>query len=195
MGSLMPANSVVIGIGLREWICWLLDQLQHMHVVPLTYSATLAGCNSCHLLILLVGAKLQHVIATLALESAGIQGRYDPQIRPRDDLFWLNRPQMMLSLIHFILFQNSFELATFLWALWQFGTRHCFLRKHYLVYGRLISGLVVQVFCSYSTLPLYALVTQMGSTYKKAIFKEGVLESLHGWRKKAHKKSKAWGSP
>ncbi|KAJ7560675.1 hypothetical protein O6H91_04G140000 [Diphasiastrum complanatum] len=142
------------------------------------------------ILILLVGAKLQHVIATLALESAGIQGRYDPQIRPRDDLFWLNRPQMMLSLIHFILFQNSFELATFLWALWQFGTRHCFLRKHYLVYGRLISGLVVQVFCSYSTLPLYALVTQMGSTYKKAIFKEGVLESLHGWRKKAHKKAK-----
>jgi hypothetical protein len=28
-------------------------------------------------------------------------------VRPRDDLFWFNRPQLLLYLIHFILFQVS----------------------------------------------------------------------------------------
>ncbi|KAL8505900.1 hypothetical protein ACS0TY_016938 [Phlomoides rotata] len=67
-------------------------------------------------LVLLVGAKLQHVIATLALESAGISGSFHgPKFRPRDELFWFNKPELLLSLIHFILFQNAFELASFFW--------------------------------------------------------------------------------
>ncbi|KAK6132679.1 hypothetical protein DH2020_033562 [Rehmannia glutinosa] len=67
-------------------------------------------------LVLLVGAKLQHVIATLALESAGISGSFSgPKFRPRDELFWFNKPELLLSLIHFILFQNAFELASFFW--------------------------------------------------------------------------------
>lgn len=57
-------------------------------------------------LVLLVGAKLQHVIATLALENAGITGLFDgPRLRPRDDLFWFKKPELLLSLIHFVLFQ------------------------------------------------------------------------------------------
>ncbi|KAK8469484.1 hypothetical protein PHAVU_005G082500 [Phaseolus vulgaris] len=67
-------------------------------------------------LVLLVGTKLQHVIATLALENAGI-ARFFPEakLRPRDELFWFNKPELLLSLIHFILFQNAFELASFFW--------------------------------------------------------------------------------
>lgn len=57
-------------------------------------------------LVLLVGAKLQHVIATLALENAGITGYFaGAKLKPRDELFWFNKPELMLSLIHFILFQ------------------------------------------------------------------------------------------
>lgn len=53
-----------------------------------------------------MGTKLQHVIATLALESAGISGSFHgPKLRPRDELFWFNKPELLLSLIHFILFQ------------------------------------------------------------------------------------------
>lgn len=53
-----------------------------------------------------MGAKLQHIIATLALESAGISERFaGPRIKPRDELFWFNKPELLLSLIHFILFQ------------------------------------------------------------------------------------------
>ena len=57
-------------------------------------------------LVLLVGTKLQHIIATLALESAGITGSFNgPKFRPRDELFWFKKPELLLSLIHFILFQ------------------------------------------------------------------------------------------
>lgn len=57
-------------------------------------------------LVLLVGAKLQHVIATLALESAGITGfGSGAKLKPRDDLFWFKKPELLLFLIHFILFQ------------------------------------------------------------------------------------------
>lgn len=59
-------------------------------------------------LVLLVGTKLQHVIATLALESAGITGYYtETRLKPRDELFWFKKPELLLSLIHFILFQVS----------------------------------------------------------------------------------------
>ncbi|KAF2535650.1 hypothetical protein F2Q68_00021633 [Brassica cretica] len=72
-------------------------------------------------LVLLVGTKLQHVIATLALENAGLtEYPSGVKLRPRDELFWFNKPELLLSLIHFILFQNSFELASFFWFwVWQ----------------------------------------------------------------------------
>ncbi|KAI3806522.1 hypothetical protein L1987_22429 [Smallanthus sonchifolius] len=41
---------------------------------------------------------------------------------------------------------------------------------------------------SYSTLPLYALVTQMGSNFKKLIFGEHIQAGLISWAKKAKKK-------
>jgi hypothetical protein len=49
-----------------------------------------------------VGTKLQHVIATLALENAFFT---EAKLRPRNDLFWFKKPELLLSLIHFILFQ------------------------------------------------------------------------------------------
>ncbi|CAN1243170.1 MLO-like protein 11 [Linum perenne] len=92
-------------------------------------------------LVLLVGTKLQHVIATLTLENAGISGYFaGAKLKPRDDLFWFKKPELLLSLIHFILFQNAFELASFFWFWWQFGYNSCFIRNHTLVYIRLILG-------------------------------------------------------
>ncbi|GFP78602.1 mlo-like protein 11 [Phtheirospermum japonicum] len=129
------------------------------------------------ILVLLVGTKLQHVIATLALESAGISGSFSgPKFRPRDELFWFNKPELLLSLIHFILFQ------------WQFGYNSCFINNHSLVYVRLIVGFAGQFLCSYSTLPLYALVTQMGTNYKAALIPKRIRETIHGWGKAARRK-------
>ncbi|CAN6558100.1 unnamed protein product [Malus baccata var. baccata] len=140
-------------------------------------------------LVLLVGMKLQHIIATLALENAGITGsRREGKLRPRDDLFWFKKPELLLSLIHFCLFQNAFELATFFWFWWQFGYNSCFIRKHWLVYMRLILGFAGQFLCSYITLPLYALVTQMGTNYKAAIIPQRIRETIHGWGESARRR-------
>ncbi|XP_038971097.1 MLO-like protein 14 [Phoenix dactylifera] len=140
-------------------------------------------------IVLLVGAKLQHVIATLALENAGLSG-FGARLKPRDDLFWFKKPELLLSLIHFILFQNAFELASFFWFWWQFGYNSCFIRNHFLVYARLILGFAGQFLCSYSTLPLYGLVTQMGSNYKAALIPQRIREAIHGWGKEARKRRK-----
>ncbi|GLT83360.1 hypothetical protein SLE2022_016530 [Rubroshorea leprosula] len=143
-------------------------------------------------LVLLVGAKLQHVIATLALENAGVIFA-GGKLRPRDELFWFNKPELLLSLIHFILFQNAFELASFFWFWWQIGYDSCFIKNHLLVYIRLILGFAGQFLCSYSTLPLYALVTQMGTNYKAALIPERIRETMHGWGKEARRRKRRHG--
>ncbi|KAL3364513.1 hypothetical protein AABB24_013334 [Solanum stoloniferum] len=141
------------------------------------------------ILVLLVGTKLQHVIATLALESAAITGSFSRvKLKPRDELFWFKKPKLLLSLIHFVLFQNAFELASFFWFWWQFGYNSCFIKNHTLVYLRLVMGFAGQFLCSYSTLPLYALVTQMGTNYKAALIPQRIRETIHGWGKAARRK-------
>ncbi|CAB4269296.1 unnamed protein product [Prunus armeniaca] len=60
---------------------------------------------------------------------------------------------------------------------------------------RIVIGVFIQVLCSYSTLPLYAIVTQMGSNFKKAIFDEDIRLGLVGWAKKAKRRRQAWMAP
>ncbi|TXG72956.1 hypothetical protein EZV62_001535 [Acer yangbiense] len=47
------------------------------------------------------------------------------------------------------------------------------------------SRVFIQFLCSYSTLPLYAIVTQMGTSFKKAIFDEHIQDGLVGWARLA----------
>ena len=83
--------------------CPILESVIRQHVS--TYHVLLIPYISMKL-VLLVGSKLQHIIATLALESAAITGYYNgAKLKPRDDLFWFKKPELLLSLIHFILFQ------------------------------------------------------------------------------------------
>lgn len=73
----------------------------------------------CLQLLLAVGTKLEHVITQLAHEVAekhsAIEG--DLVVNPSDEHFWFGRPKVILYLIHFILFQNAFEIAFFFWIL------------------------------------------------------------------------------
>lgn len=90
-------------------------------------------------MLLLVGAKLEYIITRMAqeLNSRRIDDREAQQkhdihrfqrrqneikkqgshheVNPSDDHFWFARPSLVLILIHFILFQNSFEIAFFFW--------------------------------------------------------------------------------
>ncbi|KAG8364070.1 hypothetical protein BUALT_Bualt19G0087800 [Buddleja alternifolia] len=147
------------------------------------------------ILVMLVGTKLQHVVSLLALEIAEPRGPSNgTQVKPRDDLFWFGKPVILLRLIQFISFQNAFEMATFIWSLWGFPQRSCFMKNHAMIAIRLISGVLVQFWCSYSTVPLNVIVTTMGSRCKKALIAESVRDSLHSWCKRVKERSKATNS-
>lgn len=142
------------------------------------------------LLLLAVGTKLEHVITQLAIEVAekhsAIEG--DLVVNPSDEHFWFGRPKIVLYLIHFILFQNAFEIAFFFWILTTYGFNSCIMDHVPFIVPRLVVGATIQLVCSYSTLPLYAIVTQMGTFFKKEIFDEHVQQSLVGWAQKAKKR-------
>uniref|UniRef100_A0A7N0T4N7 MLO-like protein n=1 Tax=Kalanchoe fedtschenkoi TaxID=63787 RepID=A0A7N0T4N7_KALFE len=131
-------------------------------------------------LLLLVGAKLEHIITRLA-EEVKIEEGVVYAVEPSDAHFWFGKPRLVLYLIHFILFQNSFEIAFFFWVMVQFGFRSCIMERLEYIIPRLVVGVIVQVLCSYSTLPLYALVTQMGSMFKQGMFDEHVQDLLKEW--------------
>ncbi|OMO94953.1 Mlo-related protein [Corchorus capsularis] len=140
--------------------------------------------------ILAVGTKLQAIIAQMAIEivekHAVIQGM--PLVQVSDAHFWFAWPRLVLHLIHFVLFQNAFEITYFIWICYEFGLRSCFHKDMVLILVRVILGVIVQIMCSYITLPLYALVTQMGSTMKRSIFDEQTSKALKQWHKNAVKK-------
>ncbi|KAL7247119.1 hypothetical protein ACSBR2_002104 [Camellia fascicularis] len=142
------------------------------------------------ILLVAVGTKLEHVISQLAHEVAekhvAIEGEL--VVQPSDDHFWFHRPRIVLYLIHFILFQNAFEIAFFFWIWVQYGFDSCIMGQVRYIVPRLVIGVFIQVLCSYSTLPLYAIVTQMGTSFKKAIFDEHVQVGLVGWAQKVRKK-------
>ncbi|KAM1225970.1 hypothetical protein ACFX13_045363 [Malus domestica] len=135
------------------------------------------------ILLLLVGAKLEHIITRLAQEvTQGTTALGDhgagARVKPSDEHFWFHNPRIVLNLIHFILFQNSFEIAFFFWIWTTYGFRSCIMEKLGYIVPRLIMGVIVQVLCSYSTLPLYALVSQMGTMYK---FDQNVQQYIGSW--------------
>ncbi|KAA3473028.1 MLO-like protein 1 [Gossypium australe] len=142
------------------------------------------------ILLLVVGTKLEHVITKLAHEVAekhvAVEGEL--VVKPSDEHFWFDNPRIVLYLIHFILFQNAFEIAFFFWIWVQFGFNSCLMGQVSYIFPRLLIGVLIQVLCSYSTLPLYAIVAQMGSMFNKAIFEDNVQASLLGWAKKVKKK-------
>ena len=66
-------------------------------------------------IILAVGTKLQAILAKMAIEltekHAVVQGI--PLVQGSDQYFWFGRPQLVLHLIHFALFQvfNGFPFS------------------------------------------------------------------------------------
>ncbi|GAV67180.1 Mlo domain-containing protein [Cephalotus follicularis] len=173
----------VVGISWYLWLFVIVFLLLDVHDIHAYFYISFIP----FFLLLAVGTKLEHVINQLAHEVAekhvAVEG--DLVVQPSDDHFWFHRPKIVLILVHIILFQNSFELAFFFFIWVQYGFDSCIMGKKAYIIPRLFIGAFVQFLCSYSTLPLYAIVTQMGSFYKKAIFDEHIQEGLVGWAKKA----------
>ncbi|AAD25552.1 Highly Simlilar to Mlo proteins [Arabidopsis thaliana] len=144
------------------------------------------------IVILIVGTKLQVIITKLGLriQEKGDVVKGTPLVQPGDHFFWFGRPRFILFLIHLVLFTNAFQLAFFVWSTYEFGLKNCFHESRVDVIIRISIGLLVQILCSYVTLPLYALVTQMGSKMKPTVFNERVATALKSWHHTAKKNIK-----
>lgn len=143
------------------------------------------------ILLLIVGTKLEYISTRLAQEAAECQdgASGNPWTKPCKEYFWFSHPRTVLHLIHFILFQNSFEMAFFFWVLATYGFDSCIMENKSYALPRLAIGIIVQVLCSYSTLPLYAIVTHMGGDIKLQAFGEHVHVSVHSWATDVKKKA------
>ncbi|XP_028808056.1 MLO-like protein 6 [Neltuma alba] len=186
--SLEEDFKVVVGISPPIWAFAVLFLLSNTH----GWYAYLWFPFIPLVIILLVGTKLQVIITKMGLkiEERGDVVKGVPLVQPGDDLFWFNRPRLLLYLIHFVLFQNAFQLAFFSWSELQFGGKPCFHSQKEDLIIRITMGVFVQILCSYVTLPLYALVTQMGSSMRATIFSERVVAALRKWHHKARREVK-----
>ncbi|OQU76693.1 hypothetical protein SORBI_3010G189600 [Sorghum bicolor] len=150
-------------------------------------------------LLLIVGAKLEHIITRLAQEAAASLSKDTeeaPKIKPSKGHFWFHKPELVLHMIHFILFQNSFEIGFFFWVLVSEGFGSCMIEQKPYAISRLVIGVIIEVICSYITLPLYTIVTNMTGEIKLHGLGSGVHESVHGWlavRKKPFSKRTSGG--
>ncbi|KAL4386850.1 hypothetical protein GQ457_09G028840 [Hibiscus cannabinus] len=186
--SLEDDFKVVVGISPIIWFIAVLFLLAYTHgwysylwlpFIPL-------------IIILLVGAKLQVIITKMGLR---IQDRGDvvkgaPVVQPGDDLFWFGRPHFLLFLIHLVLFTNAFQLAFFVWSTYEFTIKSCYHEHVEDVIIRVSMGVIIQFLCSYVTLPLYALVTQMGTNMRPTIFNDRIAAALKNWHHTAKKHTK-----
>ncbi|KAK4489889.1 hypothetical protein RD792_000536 [Penstemon davidsonii] len=178
----------VLGISVPLWIFALLFLLLNFYQWH-----TLAWISLIPLIIiLLVGTKLELVIVEMAqqIQDRTTVVRGAPLVQPTNNFFWFNRPQWILFLIHFTLFENAYQMAYFLWKWYEFGITSCLHEKLFAVLIRVFLGVALLILCSYITFPLYALVTQMGSHQKKAIFEEQTTKALKKWHQAAKQRKK-----
>ncbi|CAN4128182.1 unnamed protein product [Withania somnifera] len=184
--SLEDDFKVIVGINSLLWFSAVVYLLLNVHGWQAMFWLSILPL----FIILAVGTKLQAIIAQMALEiqerHAVVQGI--PLVQVSDRNFWFGKPTLILHLVHLTLFQNAFEITYFLWITYEFGLHSCFHDSFFLALLRVAIGLGVQILCSYITLPLYALVTQMGSTMKKSIFDDQTSKALMNWHKNAKKK-------
>ncbi|CAL5419929.1 unnamed protein product [Camellia sinensis] len=147
---------------------------------------------SIRLIVLVLGTKLEVIVARMALQLNNqdnvIIGA--PLVQPHDDLFWFGRPRFVLTLLHLTLFLNAFELAFFVWVTMQFGFNSCYHEHTGIIVTRVALAVAVQLLCSYITLPLYALVTQMGSQFKSKVLEEKIANIIKQWHAEVRVKRK-----
>ncbi|KAL6007760.1 hypothetical protein ACLOJK_033262 [Asimina triloba] len=142
-------------------------------------------------MVTLVGTKLQHVVAQLALEIVEATGAFaGSQLKPRDDLFWFGKPSILLWLTQFISFQFEHNYSRL--SLCSVGYKEATMLHEessddHHSFDFWTAG-------CYSTVPVNVIVTQMGSRFKKALIAESVRESLHSWCKRVKEKSKRDGT-
>ncbi|XVF23326.1 hypothetical protein REPUB_Repub13aG0028200 [Reevesia pubescens] len=131
-------------------------------------------------LLLLVGTKLEHIIIRLAQDVDEMKEQGDAaRVKPSNEHFWFSRPGIVLHLIHFILFQNAFEISFFFWIL--FCEVHIWIQlMHHgesgVYHPKTYNG------CNRSSSMQLHHLAFMGSKFKKSMFTESQRSYLDKWR-------------
>ncbi|KAI3864850.1 hypothetical protein MKX03_006089 [Papaver bracteatum] len=162
----------IVGISLPLWIYAIFAIFINFHGTNAYFWISFTPAS----LILLVGTKLHHIVVKLALEAEGTNPSSGNRFHLRDDLFWFGRTKFLLWLIQLISFQNAFEMETFIWSLWEIKDPSCFMENRVFLVIRLVSGVTLQLWCSFLTFPLYVIMTQ---------FLKMLRESLQSWHMRA----------
>ncbi|XP_073150990.1 MLO-like protein 3 [Henckelia pumila] len=187
--SLEEDFKAVVGISPVMWFIVVIFLLIDVH----GWNAYLWVSFLPLVIVLVIGTKLEVVVARMAMQltSQNTVIKGSPLVQPNNNLFWFNRPQLVLTLLHFTLFMNAFEISFFIWVTWQFGIHSCYHENVEVIVIRVVLAVMVQILCSYITLPLYALVTQMGSQFKSAILEEHTIHKIKQWHEDVkHKRKK-----
>ncbi|XP_057954438.1 MLO-like protein 3 isoform X2 [Malania oleifera] len=94
------------------------------------------------ILVLILGTKLEVIVAKMALELKNQNNvtRGTPLVQPNDNLFWFSQPKHVLTILHFTLFVNAFEIAFFVWVMFQFGIKSCYLENKVMIITRMVLG-------------------------------------------------------
>ncbi|KAM6593352.1 hypothetical protein CsatA_001055 [Cannabis sativa] len=178
--SLEEDFRIVVGISPPMWflvVILLLVDVHGWHVYSwLSYVPIL--------IVLVLGTKLEVIVARMALQMKEQNNNViigAPLVKPNDNLFWFGKPKFVLTLLHYTLFVNAFELAFFIWVSIQFGVDSCYHVHNAILVTRVVLAVTVQIVCSYFTLPLYALVTQMGSEFKNKVVEEQLGVIIKQW--------------
>ncbi|KAK2446041.1 Seven transmembrane MLO family protein [Trifolium repens] len=158
----------------RRWYLWvfvvffLLLNVHGWHV-----SFWIAFAAFIALIITITGTILELILAWLALKIyenyAREIGPLDLLIQRSDKPLWFPPPSLVLHLIRFILFQNAFQIAIFLWIGITFGFDSCMMGQLYYHVTKLIIGGCTLGLCGYSTLPLYTIVTELENAFNKRL--------------------------
>uniref|UniRef100_A0A1J3EYW3 MLO-like protein n=1 Tax=Noccaea caerulescens TaxID=107243 RepID=A0A1J3EYW3_NOCCA len=184
--SLEDDFKLVVGVSPVLWASFVLFLLLNVEGFKALYFGTALPV----IIILAVGTKLQAIMTRMALgitdKHAVVQGM--PLVQGNDEYFWFRRPQLILHLMHFALFQNAFQITYFFWIWYSFGKDSCYHPNFKIALVKVAIAVGVLCLCSYITLPLYALVTQMGSRMKKSVFDEQTSRALKKWRMAVKKK-------
>ncbi|KAM0034051.1 hypothetical protein Hdeb2414_s0016g00492941 [Helianthus debilis subsp. tardiflorus] len=184
--SLEDDFQVIVGVSPVLWASFVIFLLLNVNGWPALFWASIIQL----VIILAVGTKLQAILTKMAPEikerHAVVQGI--SLVLAPDNYFWFSKPRLMLHLIHFVLFQNAFQITYFLWIWYEYKINSCFHDNMKLVILKLVIGVGVLILCSYITLPLYALLSQTGSTMKKSIFDKQTVRGLKKWRMRVKRK-------
>ncbi|KAL8200331.1 hypothetical protein R6Q57_011670 [Mikania cordata] len=136
--SLEDDFQVVVGISPILWASFVIFLLLNVSGWQALFWASLLPL----IVILAVGTKLQAILTKMALEiterHAVVQGI--PLVQASDKYFWFSKPHLILHLIHFVLFQNAFQITYFFWIWYEYNIGSCFHDNIKLVIAKLVIG-------------------------------------------------------